>query len=1027
MRKFYTTSVFLSFVLLSFAQSWTEKMQDNQVNFYEVQEEFNAYWGERDYERGKGFRQYKRWEWFTEPRVYPSGDRPANSIAFQERAAFDQAYPSNGSRNANWQPWGPSSWTTVSTGYNPGIGRVNFIVEDPNNSDVLYVGAPSGGLWKSTNAGADWEPLTDDFSAIGVTGIAINPSNSQEIYISTGDGFGGDTYSIGVFKSNDGGNTWMPTGMSNDVTDFIRTRRLKMHPTNPNILLLATNQGLFKTADGGDNWDLVANGNFRDIEYHPTNDQIVYASTNRFLRSVDGGDNFSFVNTGTPTANQVNRMELAVSPDDPDRVYAVCGDAGDASFYGLYRSDDAGVSFSLTANSPNIFGYSTIGDDTAGQSWYDLAIAADPNDADHVFIGGINVWETTDAGSTFTINSHWIYPTTYNYTHADIHALEFYGDRLYCGSDGGIFISYDQGGDFIDLTDGLEITQFYRIGGSPQNSNVVIGGTQDNGSNLYDGNQWTHVMGADGMQARIDPSNPNIMYCAMQFGNLHASYDGGQDWFWIFNGDFENGNWVTPYDVNENGNLYIGYENVWLSTDNGMSFNMYSTDFTSGDRIRCLSLAKSDLETVYISYNDLIYRTINDGASWQNITANLPGQVITDIEVHPTNRDIVYVTLSGYTAGEKIYLTTDGGGSWDNITQNLPNLPANTVAFQEGSNGGLYIGTDVGIYYIDSTLSNWQSYDAGLPNVIVNDLEIHYGANHIKAGTYGRGLWVSDLYSPSELAPVANFSYKDFSKLCHGDSVSFTDLSLNASPNWTWYFPGGSPSTSNLASPKVSYSSPGVYEVSLVMGNAFGTDSIAQTIEIEFGDRLFDMALTTDDYPTETTWTIVNEDSEIVAQGGNYGSANTLYNETVCLDSGCYVFTIYDAYGDGICCDWGEGGYIIEVGGDFVAEGGEFNNSEEVHFCVESSLNVEIQHPTHIAHAIKLFPNPAQEEFTLMPSENIGEYELVIYDAMGKVVFHDSKIKGTYSLNIEHFNIGTYFIKASSKEGVFRDKLQVLR
>jgi PKD repeat protein len=1018
--------IFVVFPLFIFAQSWTEKMQDNQVNFFEVQEEFNAYWGNRNYERGKGFRQYQRWKWITEPRTYPTGERVANSHAFIERTAFEQTYPTAGSRTANWQPWGPSAWTTAPTGYNPGIGRVNFIVEDPNNSAVLYVGAPSGGLWKSIDGGVDWQPLTDDFTALGVTGIAINPQNSDEIYIATGDGFGSSTYSVGVYKSTDGGMTWTITGMSNNVTDFITSRRLKMHPTDPSILMLATNQGLFKTIDGGDNWNQIAPGSFRDIEYHPTNPEIVYASTNRFMRSTNGGDNFSIISAGTPPASAVNRMELAVSPDDPNRVYAVCGDAGDASFYGLYRSDDAGVTFSLTANSPNIFGYSTIGDDTAGQSWYDLAIAADPNDADHVFIGGINVWETSDGGSTFTINSHWIYPTTYNYTHADIHALEFYGDRLYCGSDGGIFVSHDQGGGFIDLSEGLEITQFYRIGGSPQNASIVIGGTQDNGSNLFNGNEWIHVMGADGMQARIDPSNPSIMYCTMQFGNLWASYDGGQDWFWIFNGDFENGGWVTPYEINANGHVIIGYENVWRSTDNGMSFSQVSTDFNQGT-IRCLSLAKSDAETIYISYNNGIFRTIDNGGTWANISANLPSNVITDIAIHPENRDVVYVTLSGYTSGNKVFVSTNGGSSWENISQNLPNLPANTIAFQEQSNGGLYIGMDVGIYYTDSSLTNWQSFDAGLPNVKVNDLEIHYGASHIKAGTYGRGLWVSDLYSPSEIPPVANFSYNESVLVCPGEGITFQDLSINATPSWLWYFPGGMPATSNDQSPSVVYNSPGTYNVSLVVSNPYGVDSIAQNITVNFGHGLFLLDLTTDNYPTETSWSIEDEDGVIVYSSGPYGAANAQYFDEVCLDSGCYIFTIYDEYGDGICCDWGEGGYIIVIAGDTTATGGDFGNSEQLNFCIESTWTLSQNDVSYASYAIKLFPNPAQEVLHVLPSDSMSEYELVIYDAMGKIIHRESELSGAQELNVSSYHIGTYFVRIESAEGVFRDKLQIMR
>ncbi len=1002
------------------AQTWVDMMLDSERNFYEVQEAFNEEWQGRSYERGKGWKQFKRWEYFMEQRVYPSGDRIPSQSAYLERVNFEQNYGVMNNRAAGWAPLGPNDWNSIS--YNPGIGRVNVIVEDPTNNQVVYAGTPSGGLWKTTNGGTSWTPLTDDFSAIGISGIAVDYTNPDIIYVSTGDGDGSDTYSIGVMKSTDGGTTWQPTGLIHTLSQFVISRKLIMHPTNPQILIVATNEGLLKTIDGGDNWNLVASGSFRDVDYHSTDFDIVFASTNRFYRSTNGGDTFTIITNGLPAESQVNRMAVAVSPDQPEWVYALCGKDSDASFLGLYCSTDGGQTFSLRTSSPNLFGYSETGDDDAGQSWYDMALAVDPSDASVVFVGGINVWSSLDGGFSFEINSHWVYPSFVGYTHADIHSLDFYGGNLYCGSDGGIFKTTNYGIEWNDLTPGMEISQFYRLGGSPQNADLIIGGTQDNGSNLMNGTDWTHVMGADGMEAAIHPTNADIMFCTQQFGGMHRSTDGGNSWDFIMDGNGEGGGWITPYVSLSNNKLIAGYENVWLSTNNGGSFNSIS-NFASGARIRDLAVAQSNQDVIYVSFIGSIHRTTNNGGSWSNITSNLPDLAITDICIHPNNPDIVWVTMSGYSNGSKVFVTTNGGGTWKNISQNLPNLPANAIVFQEGSDGGLYVGMDVGVYYTDSTLSNWQTYDQDMPNVIVSELEIHYGTNKIRAATFGRGIWESDLYSPSALPPTADF-YFAAETLCSQDSVAFYDASVNASPSWTWYFPGGSPATSSFASPNVFYVTPGVYTASLVVENANGTDSIAKVVEVNIGEVELELAITTDNYPTETTWAIFSNTGEEIRSGGGYGQANTFYSEIICLSYDCYEFVIYDSYGDGICCDFGNGSYSLSEGMQIHASGGDFGSSESTDFCLTPPTNIGFEE--QFTEQFKIYPNPASSKLTIEPFLE-DEYQLKIWDASGRVIHQVNQVVGSRTIEVSNFASGIYIIGIETGNGITKERIVIER
>lgn len=984
-----------------FGQNWVELMNDTSRNFYEIQDAFYDEWDGKEYEKGNGWKQFKRWEWYMEPRVYPTGERINTQKTFEERQAFEAEYGTATTKSNGWSPIGPTDWQTIS--YNPGIGRINVVAEHPTNPQIIYAGSPSGGIWKSVDGGTTWDPLNDDFPTLGVSGIAIDHSNPQTIYIATGDKDGSDTYSIGVVKSTDGGTTWNNTGLSHNLTQFLVCRELIMHPTDANTLIVATNDGLFKTSDAGANWTQVATGSFRDIEYHPANPSIVYASDDRLWRSTDGGDSFTIISNGLPSSGDVNRMELAVSEDEPNWVYALTGKESDASFHGLYLSTDSGVSFQLQANTPNLFGYAMAGDDNNGQSWYDMAIDADPNDASTVFVGGINVWKSTNAGQNWSINTHWVYPSSVGYTHADIHELRFFNGNLYCGSDGGIFKTNDAGNNWTDLTPGMQISQFYRLGLSPQNAGIVIGGTQDNGSNLLQSNTWTHVYGADGMEAAVNPTNADIMYCTYQFGGMLRSTDGGANWNLAFDGDGEDGSWVTPYEAIGTSTVIAGYENVWKSTNNGNSFFPISS-FGGGGTIRDLDVANSDQDIIYVTFSSSILKTEDGGASWQNINNNLPNLSITDIQVHPTHPEIVWVTTSGYDSGEKVYVTTDGGSNWQNISQNLPNIPANAIVYQEGTDGGIYVGMDVGIYYTDSTLSNWQAFDQDLPNVIVNELEIHYGADLIRAATYGRGIWESDLFTPSTLAPEADFT-NSRTQICPADSITFTDASTNAAPGWTWYFPGGSPATSTLATPSVLYPASGSYDVSLVVANNNGTDSIAKTVNVTLGQFDLDLSLQTDNYPAETHWEIINDNGDIVASGGGFSGQNTLYEELICLSPGCYQFNIYDSFGDGICCDYGNGFFELTDNEDLLIQGGDFESLDTYNFCFEDDAGIS---QSTFAN-FNMYPNPTRDQLTVIPLEN-KDYSMSIQDATGRIIKRIDDINGAQQVDVSQFSSGIYYV-----------------
>ena len=314
---------------------------------------------------------------------------------------------------------GSNNYFKGNSGYNGGVGRINVIAVDPKISSKIYAGSPAGGLWRTTNSGSTWSPLTDELACWGVSGIAINHWDQDTLYILTGDGDGGQTPCLGVMRSTDNGNTWNPTGLGFDANQYALGYKLLMHPSNPNILYAATNKGLYKTVNAGASWARMQSDAIQDVEFKPNNPNTLYiAAGTRVWRSTNSGSTWD-VRLSVPG---VQRIALGVSPANSNYVYALVGD-GDG-LVGLYASTNSGFSFSQRSNSPNILGYDPNGNDDRSQAYYDLAIAVSPTNVNVIHTGGINCWKSTNGGYNWNITSYWYEGTAgYQYTHADIHEL----------------------------------------------------------------------------------------------------------------------------------------------------------------------------------------------------------------------------------------------------------------------------------------------------------------------------------------------------------------------------------------------------------------------------------------------------------------------------------------------------------------------------------------------------------------------------------------------------------------------------
>jgi PKD repeat protein len=823
---------------------WIKMMQDPDANFFQTQRAFNIYWKDRKITRSHGWKVFKRWEYMMQSRVLPDGSRPAPDATFKAYVDFNKNIRSSG---GSWTNLGPSQIPAPGPAGYEGLGRVNVVGFHPTDPDKIYVGAPAGGLWQSADGGNTWVTHTDTMPTLGVSAIVVDYSNPDKILIGTGDRDAGDAPGLGVFKSLNGGLSWTPasTGMGNKTVG-----RMIQHPSNPQIILAATSGGVYRSIDGGDTWVFSQSGNFKDIHFKPNDPNVVYAAAVAdFFRSSNGGVSFTKITAGL-TSGQ--RGTIAVTAANPAYVYFLQSN-GSSGFQGLYRSTDAGLTFTTRSTSPNILDWSCEGTDSGGQGWYDLALAADPVNAEIIYVGGVDVWKSTNGGTAWAINSHWYGGCNVPSVHADCHFLGYspVSGKLYAGNDGGCWVTSNGGTTWTDRTVGMTIGQIYKLGQSQTIKNKVINGFQDNGTYTLTPTGWLATGGGDGMECAVDYENPIYTYHTIYYGDIYRKTNNAAETQIAgegVHGITESGAWVTPFCLSQadHKGMFAGYKNIWRAdnvTTNTFTWAKISDNLagSNGSDMAVVEHSSANPEIFYAARSDnKLFRSDNcleNYPSWSDLTSKLPATgTPTDIQSHPTDENIVYITL-----GNGVYKSTNKGLTWTNITENLPAVHKNTIVYYRNAPEGLYVGTDAGVYYKDQATTGWIPFSLGLPaNGQVTELEIYYDNDSIsqdviRASTYGRGLWSSDMY---HTMPSADFIANQ-TVVPIGCAVDFMDISTGV-PTWfRWSFQGGTPATSTLKNPEgIVYTNPGTYEVKLKVWNETGADSLTKTNYITVSDTL---------------------------------------------------------------------------------------------------------------------------------------------------------------------------------------------
>lgn len=686
-------------------------------------------------------------------------------------------------------------------------GRINDIAVNPLNHSEYYLAVASGGVWKTINSGTTWSPIFDNYGAYSIGAVVIDPNDSETVWVGTGEynsqrAIG---YGDGVYKSTNGGKSFKNMGLKNSE----HIGRIRIDPRNSDVVYVASqgplwgpggDRGLYKTKDGGENWDKILdiseNTGITDILLDPRNPDVIYAASyqrrrhvwtlinggpeSAIYKSVDGGKSFNKIRSGLPSGN-LGRIGLAMSPINPDYVFAIIETAGNSG--GFYRTTNAGKSWTKMSNH------------VSNSPQYYNRIYCDKFDIDKIWSMETRNVLSKDGGKTFV-------PFGNSGKHVDNHC--FWQDpndsnHIMIGSDGGLYESFDDAKTWL-FKRNLPVTQFYRVAvDNDLPFYNVYGGTQDNNSfggpsrtftrNGAINEDWIVTCGGDGFFQAVDPTDPNIVYSESQHGGL-VRYDKKSGMATGIKpqppaGEYYNFNWNAPFLLSPHkpGRIYFGAQKLLKSEDYGNSWVQVSPDLIRGiDRNTLpvmgviqninavsknrstsvygaiVSLTESELQEglLYVGSDDgLIHVSQNGGGEWTKIEniEGVPDMTFVSCLLtsqHETNT--VYASFDNRKRSDflpYIFKSTDAGSSWINIAANLPkNGTVHSIAEDHINPDLLFAGTEFGAFMSLNGGKKWIQMKAGLPVIPIRDIKIHERENDLILASFGRGFFILDDYSP---------------------------------------------------------------------------------------------------------------------------------------------------------------------------------------------------------------------------------------------------------------------------------------
>lgn len=659
-------------------------------------------------------------------------------------------------------------------------GRTRALLFDANDATgkTVWAGGVAGGLWHSTNIDAvdpAWTPVDDFFENIAVSCIVQHPNNPDLIYFGTGEGwFNVDALrGMGIWKTSDGGANWSQLPSTNN-SDFYFVQKMAF-ASDGTLFACTRNNGVLRSADDGGSWTKVlgdgTGGGFsnRGADLEIAADGTIFASLGIFssdgvYRSNNNGNTWTYLDQGLPDTD-FERIEIACAPSDADRAYLLFQKDDGRTCLGIYRTSDGGDTWTAVDN-PSALGMSNF---ARNQAWYDLIAAVDPNNKDRLFIGGVDLHVSSDAGANWTQVSQWYGGGGFPYVHADQHEILFYpgsSTRILFGNDGGVFLT-DNGNsdtpDFDGKNTGYNVTQFYACAIHPDaNTDYYLAGAQDNGTQQFDQagiDNTFEVTGGDGAYCHIDQDEPNIQISSYVYNAYRITNDNWQniDRFEIGSSV---GRFINPTDYDSDANVLYGAgendEYTRVSDVGGGNDEAIIPMALFGDRdISCVKVGNTANRVFFGTDGGEVFRVENAHTNSPSATEIRTGSgYASSIAIEKGNDDHLLVTYSNYGL-TSVYETTDGGANWTAVEGDLPDIPVRTALFNPNDPNQAMLGTDLGVWYtgdLDGGNTVWEPASTGLANTRVDQLKYRPSDNQVIAATHGRGLFSTDFFSAPKVA-----------------------------------------------------------------------------------------------------------------------------------------------------------------------------------------------------------------------------------------------------------------------------------
>lgn len=950
------------------AQHWSAWMTGDSCDVVAAKQLFHAQESQRTEPRSCGVKPFERWAWWMQERGgLQSKPRPESwwnaSEAWRIQA---NTWSSLASDIPEWTYVGP-----VGIPVHGGAGRINRLRVNPDNPQHWLACAPSGGLWHSLDSGETWEVLgVDALGPLGATDVWVDPSDNQHLWLATGDGNGGDTYSIGLLETWDGGQTWNALELSFETSQGRRVQTMAHHPTDLDTVLVATDLGLFKTSDGGLTFDLVQGGGARDVVWMNDTTAVAAFDNQGVKLSTDGGTTWSTAEL-PESENSVGRIQLAAQGFNGvasrDTLYAVAGHYFQQSFLAVWQSTNAGQTWeaqSTRVTGPNLLGYTVNGADNGGQAFWDLCIEVDPQNTSRLLVGGVNLWESLDEGMSWNCVVHWQGADGAAYAHADQHDIEFLPNgHVLLANDGGVFEWSD--GVVADKSDGLNIAQGYALNCHPSKAATWMLGTQDNGTNFLSPQFDARILDGDGFHSLFDTTVTDRLFASAYYGLLYRSDDGGRTMTNIANyyqssGPNELGAWQTPFQMHPAvpGRIVAAKKSLHWSDDGGESWS--SAGGLGTTRSTALALSKVHPDMALVSKNAQLHFKDWDDVEFSAVSGP-SSDYIGDVALSADSAASWWVACASYDESGQMWRSHDHGETWENISAGLPQLPVHRVI--QLQDGTWVCGSDLGVHRWSEADMSWGLFGTGLPLSPVVDLAEDVLMNRLMVSTYGRGVWSTVLPNAPQqesaaiqlIAPSTQcmMSLTGSPKVQNTGADSLSDLSYAVKVSndiWEWTdtisvefdLPIAPQVTAVLPAFDIQVPAAGRYSVAVETWSE-GQEVAGPTLETQLWASGLGHQMTLewwgDCESVDMRWELRRtEPSETLLLSSPLWPADTI-SSTWCLSQGCYEIFWQDQGADGFSGDdCGEpGGFRLRGPfGEVVQEmdGSDFGASLTTDFCV---------------------------------------------------------------------------------------------